>query len=160
MNQEKLMTSFIDVSIATVHELINENMRLKAEIRVMNDEMAEKNQVQNDLVIHLNSLEEEKRSFDEKISSLQRELEMKAHHLDTALEQLKSTNQIVREKDDRISYLSKLNSDMSNNSDRIYLENVELKKTIEKMKNSEKIVTEKKPTTRAKRKTGNKVNDF
>lgn len=110
-DQSKFVNAYIEASVATLHDYINQILQTKAQLKVATDMVS---QLQAELTNTKTELEQCRNNHNEKDSVIRslsqlehtnNALQNKVSHLDTALNQISEMKKIIIQKDDIIKKL-------------------------------------------------------
>jgi chromosome segregation ATPase len=155
-DQSKFINTYIDTTIATLHEYMGSSLQLKTQLKLSNDTILEKDGLIAQLANEIENLKSINSTNINQSTSLQAELaecrnrmaaaddsnnamSSKLSHMDNILKQLSDTNQIVSAKDGEIASLT---NELNGRDERISALNEEianLKITIKTVSKPEKI---------------------
>jgi chromosome segregation ATPase len=128
MDQNKYINAYVDSAVGIIHENLSSILQLKAQIRVVNDTMLEKDQVIATLQSQLDQVKNNDASVaaaNEKAAHWEASyhtMSNKIAHMDTLLNQVKEMKALIQERDSVI---------------------VDLKNKLEEIKNPKKVTTSK-----------------
>lgn len=109
MDQNKYINTYIDIAIGQLHEFLGTNLQLKAQVKIANDLLQEKDQIISNLQAHVESIKnndtdvekanEQSKYWEDSYHAMKN----KVAHMETLLNQLKDMKAIITEKDKEIS---------------------------------------------------------
>lgn len=174
-DQSKFINTYIDTTIAALHEYMGSSLQLKTQLKLANDTILEKDGLIAQLANEIENLKSINSTNINQSTSLQAELaecrnrmaaaddsnnamSSKLSHMDNILKQLSDTNQIVSAKDGEIASLT---NELNGKDERIAALNEEianLKTTVKTISKPEKIEPAPKelPTAKVQLNTKNK----
>ena len=114
MSEHKFVNAYIDTTLASLHEYINANLQLKAQLKVAGDVSIDKDNIIATLTSQIQDLTQKVTSESSHLATLQSQqgefeaMKSKVAHLDTCLNQIAQMKGDLNQKDAEIAELNSI----------------------------------------------------
>lgn len=136
MDQNRYVNAYVDIAVGTIHEILGSNLQAKAQLKIANDLIVEKDQIIGDLQSKLNGIknnDEDVRRANENATHWENSyhaMAAKIAHMDTLIAQLKEMKTLIADRD---AYIKEKDDNINT-----------LKQKIEELQNPKKVINIKK----------------